>query len=160
MNHDLHFIEEAIGKERPDRTVDQSARQGFLFGRTPFALEEAAGHFASSIVFLLVMHSKREEVLPRLLLLGEGYVRHHRGFAQCGDYGAVCLTGNLARFQRQRFFAPLDGFLNLIEHLSFPHGASPGPPGAPFHWRPHCRRPQSFACARGQGLTSQMSARI
>ncbi len=125
--HHQNFVLEARNKQRADRTVDQTRGQRLFFRRTRFAFEETAGHFTRGIVFLLVVNRQREEVLPRFLLLGERYVGHDRGLAQCGDDGAVGLTGNLARFQCQLFFAPLDGFFHFVEHLAILIGSTPDP---------------------------------
>ena len=149
--HHQNFVLEARHKKRTDRTVDQTRGQGFFFGRTRLALEKATGDFARRIVFFLVMNGQREKVLTRLLRLGKSHRRHHRGFAQSGDHGAVGLTGNLARFQRQGLFAPLHGFRRYVKHVSYPCWKhSRALPGLPFSWWPHCHRPQSFSCARGQ----------
>ena len=156
--HHEHFVLEALDEQRADRTVDQARGQRFLLGRAGFALEEAAGDFTGRVVFLLVMNRQREEVLAFFLLLGERHVRHDRRFAQRGDHGSVGLTGNLARFQCQRLFAPLDGFFHFVEHVAYPYGSTPGPPGLPLSWRPHCRRPLYLFMRRGQSVTSQMDA--
>ena len=43
---DLNFVLEAVGEERPHRTVDHPHGEDFLVGRTSFALEESAGELA------------------------------------------------------------------------------------------------------------------
>ncbi len=106
--HHQHFMLEARHEQRPARPVDQARGQRLLFGRPRLALEEAARDLAGGIVFLLVMHGQREEVLPRLRRLGEGHVGHHAGLAQRGDDRPIGLPRNLPRFQRERLFAPLD----------------------------------------------------
>ena len=67
---DLHFVVEALGKQRADRTVDQARGQRFLLGRTPFALEEAAGDLAGGVGLFLVVDGQREEILAGLRALG------------------------------------------------------------------------------------------
>jgi hypothetical protein len=69
---DEDLVLEALDEQRPDRPVDQARGQRFLFGRTAFALEEAARDLAGGVGAFLVVDRKREEVLPRLRLLGEG----------------------------------------------------------------------------------------
>jgi hypothetical protein len=44
----LNFITKSFGKQRPNRSIDQAARQSFLGGGAGFSLEEAAGKFARS----------------------------------------------------------------------------------------------------------------
>ena len=48
VNDDLNFIEEAVREKRTDRTVDQAARERFLFGGAAFTLEEAPGDLAAA----------------------------------------------------------------------------------------------------------------
>ena len=60
----LHLIHEALGKQRPDRPVDQTAGQRFLLGRPTLAPEEAARDLARGIGLLFIVHGEREERLP------------------------------------------------------------------------------------------------
>ena len=106
--HHQHFVPEAIHEQRAAGPVDQTRGQRLFLGRARFALEEAAGDFSGRIVFFLVVHGQREKVLPRLCRFREGDIGHDAGLAQRGNHGSICLTGNLARFQCQRFAAPLD----------------------------------------------------
>jgi hypothetical protein len=62
--HHQHFVLEARHEQRADRPVDQARGQRFLLGRARLALEEAAGHLAGGVVFLLVVNRQGEEVLP------------------------------------------------------------------------------------------------
>src|SRR5690606_30746071 len=123
---DQHLVLEALDEERADRPVDQARGQRFLFGRTTLALEEAARDLAGGVGLFLVVDGQREEVLPRLRLPGEGHVGHDGGLAERGDNRTVSLTGNLPRFQCERFLAPLDGFPGDVEHMSFPQGSTDG----------------------------------
>ena len=106
--HDQNFVLEAFNEQRADRTVDQTRGQRFLLRRARLTLEKAAGDLAGCIVFFLIMHGQRKEILPRLWCAGIGHVGHDAGFAKRGDDRAVSLTGNLAGFQGQRLTAPLD----------------------------------------------------
>ena len=106
--HHQNFVLEALNEQRAARTVDQTGDQRFLFRRPRLALEEAAGDLAGCIVFFLIMHGQRKEILTGLRCLCEGHVGHDRGFAKRGNDRAVSLTGNLAGFQGQRLTAPLD----------------------------------------------------
>ena len=65
---DLHVVVEAVGEERPQRTVDQPRRQRLLFRRAPFALEEAAGDLAGGVRLFLVVDGQRKEILAGLRL--------------------------------------------------------------------------------------------
>ena len=111
------FVVEAFGEQRPDRTVDQSAGQRFLFGRPALALEEAAGNASRGREFFLVVDGQREEVLPLLDRLGGGDRAQHHGFAEGRENRAVGLAGNAARFELQGLSAPLDFDCFGIEHV-------------------------------------------
>ena len=125
---DLGLVLEALDEEGPDRTVDQAGGQDLLLGGTALALEEAAGDLARGIGLFLVVHGQREEVeaLLRLLLVDDG--GEHAGLAVGGDDGGIGLPGDLPRFERERVMAPLDGFLDDVEHISSFVSAG-GPPG-------------------------------
>jgi hypothetical protein len=72
LSDDIDLVIETFGEQRTDRTIGQAADQGFLFGRTAFALEEAAGDAARARIFFLIMDGEREEILPFLDRLGSG----------------------------------------------------------------------------------------
>ena len=94
MNDDLHFIEEAVREERADRTVDQTARQRFLFGGPAFALEEAPGDAAGGVGLFNVVNGKREEVLTGLgFLLADNRRENDR---------VIHAADNSGRFRRFR----------------------------------------------------------
>ena len=61
---DLHLVAIPLGKERPDRPVDQPRGEDFLGGRPPLALDEAAGELARGIGLLAVVDGQREEIEP------------------------------------------------------------------------------------------------
>src|SRR3546814_20291483 len=67
----------------------------------------------------LIVNGQREEILPRLHILGRGDGAKDDGFAQGCQYGAVGLTGDAAGFERQGLSAPLDFYLFHVEHLFF-----------------------------------------
>ena len=62
------------------------------------------------------MNRQREKVLPVLYRFGSRDSAQHNRFAQGRHHGAVGLTGNLARFERQGLSAPLDGYSFRIKH--------------------------------------------
>src|SRR5690606_33536722 len=59
----LNFVHEAFREQRTNRTVDQTGRQGFFFGRTAFTLQVTTRYTTGSVHFFLVMHGQREEIL-------------------------------------------------------------------------------------------------
>lgn len=89
MNDDLDFVEEAVREKRANRTVDQAGGERFLFGRTAFALEEAAGDLAGSIGLFDVVDGEREEVLAGLRFLLGNYRGEHYRVVHLADAGAV-----------------------------------------------------------------------
>src|SRR3546814_3292901 len=62
------------------------------------------------------MDGKREEVLPFLDRLGSGDRAQDHRLAERRDDRAVGLAGNLARFESQRFTAPLDRYFFHVKH--------------------------------------------
>lgn len=72
------------GKRRADRTVDQTARQRFLFRGPAFALEEAPGDAAGCVGLFNVVNGKREEVLTGLGFLLADDRRENRLCHPCG----------------------------------------------------------------------------
>ena len=115
---DLGLVLEALDEQRTDRAVDQPRGQHFLLGRPRLALEEAARDLAGGVVLFLVVHGQREEVEAGLGLLLEDDGGEHAGLAVGGDDGGVGLAGDLPRFERERVMAPLDRFLDDVEHFS------------------------------------------
>jgi hypothetical protein len=126
-----NLVVEARREQRPDRPVDQPRGQHLLLGRPRLALEKAAGHLAGGVVALLVMYRERQEIHPRLRLLGEGHVGHDARIAQRGNDRAVGLTGHPARLEGERLLTPLHRFFRDVEHSAYPLGSIPGPCRAP-----------------------------
>jgi hypothetical protein len=118
--HDLDFIHEAFREQRADGPVDQARGEGFLFGRSPFALEESARNTACGVEFFEVVNREREERLPGLgLALGNHRGEHH-GVPHGDDHCAAGLAGDLARLQRHAMLAPLERLLGYFKHVLFP----------------------------------------
>src|SRR5690606_12309541 len=92
--------------------------QGLLLGRTAFTLEIAARDLAGGEGLFLVVDGQREEIQARLgrVAVDDGGEDH--GLAVGGQDGAVGLTGDAARFQRQRAAGPIDRLAFDIEHVS------------------------------------------
>ena len=130
--HHQNFVFEAGNEQRADRTVDQTCSQRLFFSRTRFTFEKAARNLTGGVVFFLVVHGQRKEILTGLLFASVGHVGHDRGFAEGRDHGAICLARNLTGFQCERFFAPLHCFRRYVEHLSYPKSErSQAYPGSP-----------------------------
>ena len=141
---------------KPGTNSGQTRGQRFFFGRACFTFEETTGHFAGSVILFLVVNGQREKVLTGLLLARERHVGHDGRLAQRGDDRTVGLTGDFARFECERLFAPLHGFLHFIKHLSsFILGQSRRS-GWPVDWRPHAADPCPLHNAGVFCVTSQM----
>ena len=105
----LDFVVPALGKERADRPVGQAAGEDFLFRRTAFAFEVAAGEFARRRRLFAVIHGQREKFLA-FLGLGRGDGGDDDdGFAELDGYGAVRLFGEFSGFNDDLFVAHLGG---------------------------------------------------
>ena len=116
VNDDLHFIEESVREERADRTVDQTARQRFLFGGTAFALEEAPGDAAGCVGLFNVVNGKREEVLTGLGFLLADDRRENDRVIHAADNGAGGLASDFTGFERHVMIAETEALSGLIEH--------------------------------------------
>ena len=115
---DLRVAAEILGKQRPDRPVDQARGQRFTVGQAPFALEIAAGNSSGGERLFLVVDGEGKEILAGLRLLGGDDGRQHRGFAPGGEHRAVRLTGHTAGFERELAPAPVEFFTLYVKHLS------------------------------------------
>ncbi len=113
----LYFVVEAVGKQRPDRPVDQARGQRFLFGRSAFTLEEATRDAAGGIGLFLIVDGQRKEILAGLRLLGGDDGNQHDAVIEAGQDRAARLAGNFARFQRQCVLAVGNRFLRNVWHV-------------------------------------------
>jgi hypothetical protein len=109
---DLDLVAELFGEERTDRTIDQARGQRFLFGRTAFALEEAAGDAPGGVELFLIVDGEREEILPFACLAGRYRRDQHDGTAHADHDCAASLAGDFARFQR-------DFVITVLERLGY-----------------------------------------
>ena len=105
---DLGLVAPAVDEQRADRAVDQAGNQRFLFGRTSFALEIAAGNAARGIGLLLVVDGQRQEVDAFARILRGHHGGEHHGLAIGRQHGAVGLTGDLAGFKLEGTATPVD----------------------------------------------------
>ena len=60
---DLRVVKISLRKERPQRPIDHSRSERFLFRRTAFAFEIAARKFSDGCRFLAVINCQREAIL-------------------------------------------------------------------------------------------------
>ena len=99
---DLRLVAPSGGEERPDRAIDEPAREHFLLARLAFALEETAGNPAGRVRVLTVVDRQRQEIdaFARVRRGTGGHEDH--GVARANDNGAVGLLGQPARLDRQR----------------------------------------------------------
>ncbi len=112
----LRLVLVARGEERPDRPVDQARGQCILFGRAPFALEEAARNAAGGVVALLVVHGQREEIEARLGLLHGDDRGENRRLAIGGEHRAIGLAGHAPGFEHELPPAPFQFNFLRIKH--------------------------------------------
>lgn len=107
----LHFVHETFWKQRTDRTVDQSGSQGFLLGRTAFALEETARDLTGSVSLFLVVNRQREEALAWIGLLGTDNGHQYADVVVNGDqHCAGGLTGDTASLEGNGRLTELEFF--------------------------------------------------
>ncbi|MNT21423.1 hypothetical protein D3C72_1567620 [compost metagenome] len=112
----MHFVEETFGEQRTDRTVDQTAGQGFVLAGLGFALEEAARDLACSVGLLDVVHRQGEEVLSWLGTLGCHHGGQHHGVINVHQHSAGGLAGDLTRFHDDGLVTPLEGLGDFVEN--------------------------------------------
>src|SRR5579885_1152486 len=137
---DLRLVAEARREKRPDRAIDEARGQHLLLRGASLALEEAARDLAGGEGLLLIIDREREEILPRLRLLGGNRGAEHRRLAICRHHGAIGLAGDLARLEHEAAAAPHQLFAEYFEHLSLPSsetssGAARPSPGRPLQTR-------------------------
>ena len=116
VNDDLNFVKESVREQGADRTVDQTAREGFLFGRTAFTLKEPAGELTRGVGLFNVVDRQGEEVLAGLgFLLGDDRGEHHR-VVHGADHGTRGLAGDFTRRERHVVIAETEALGDLVEH--------------------------------------------
>ena len=90
--------------------------EGFLFGRTAFALKEPAGELTRGVGLFNVVDRQGEEVLTGLgFLLGNDRGEHHR-VVHGADYGTRGLAGDFTRRERHVVIAETEALGDLVEH--------------------------------------------
>ncbi len=113
---DLGLIAEPGSEQRAQRPVNQPRDQSFLFRRTAFALEEAAGDLAGGKGLFLVIDGQREKVLAGLCGLHRDSGAQHGRLAISGEHRAVGLAGELAGLQGEAAAAPYQLFTINLKH--------------------------------------------
>ena len=126
MNNHLNFIEEAIREERANRTVDQTARQRFLFARAAFTLKEPAGDLTCGIGLFNVVNGQREKVLAGLgFFLGNNGGQNNR-IVHLANHGAGGLTGDFTGGEGHVMVAEAERLAHFIKHRHFVSSLSKG----------------------------------
>ncbi len=112
----LHFIEEALRKQRTDGAVDQATGECFELAGTAFALEEAARDFPGGVRLFEVVHCQGEKVLTGFrFCFGNNGCQHH-GTVHVQQHGTAGLACNFTGFHADRVLAPMEGLGHFVEH--------------------------------------------
>ena len=119
VDDDLDFVEEAIGKQWSNWTIDQARGQRLLLRGTALALEEAAGDATRCVGLLDIIDGQREKILSRLGLLARDHGGEHDGVVHGADDGAARLACDLARLKRHGMGAVREFLGDLFKHLAF-----------------------------------------
>ena len=120
LSNHVDLVIEPLRKQRPDRPIDEAARESLFLGGAALALEKAARDAPGGREFFLIVDGQREEVLAFLDALRGGDRAEDDGFAIGREHRAVGLAGNAARFESERLAAPLDFNFLHVEHWIFP----------------------------------------
>ncbi len=75
----LHFVDEARGKQRANRPIHQPGSERFLHRRPAFALQKAAGEFARCRGAFAIIAGQRKEVSAAHSGRTAGHGRNHAG---------------------------------------------------------------------------------
>src|SRR6185436_11200606 len=119
LRHDLDFVVEAVGEQRPDRPIDEARGQRLFFGGAAFALEEAAGDLARRVGLLGVVDGQREEFLPGLGGFRRGDRGEDDGVVHRDQHRTVRLAGDLAGLEGDLVVAVGKRFLDRVHLKSF-----------------------------------------
>ena len=111
---DLGFIQETLGEQRADRTIDQPAGENLFFGETALAFDKAAGNLTGGVSVLAVIDGEREKPGPRFGLVGHASGDENHRVTGTNDNGAVRLFGHLTGFQGNLAVAQV--YFNYVMH--------------------------------------------
>src|SRR5205085_11917164 len=92
----LDLVVPALGKERANRAVDEARSQDFLFRRTSFAFEVAAGEFAGGSGFFSIIDGQGEKILTFFGFRGADGRYDDNGFAQLDSNSTVGLFSDFS----------------------------------------------------------------
>ena len=95
----LRIAAPAVGKQRPDRAVDQAGGQRIFFSGPAFALEIAAGNSSGCVIFFGIVDRQRKEIDSFLWLLGRNDRGEDGSFAVGRKHGPVGLPRHSAGFE-------------------------------------------------------------
>ena len=97
---DLDLVAQPVHEGRPQRTVDEPARQDRVGGGAALPTEERAGNPARRVHALFDVDGQREEVEVLLGVLARGGRREKHGLlVEVGDHGTGGLLGEAAGFK-------------------------------------------------------------
>jgi hypothetical protein len=113
---DLGLAFEGGREQRPDRSVDQAADKGFIFGWAAFTLEKASRDFAGGERLFLVIHCQGEKILTRLRAVRRNGGTKNGGFTEADHDSAIGLPCNLACLHDKRGAIPIQFFPENLEH--------------------------------------------
>ena len=116
MNNNVNVVVETFWEQRANRTVDQTAGEGFQLAGFGFALEEAARNLACSISLLNVVHSQGEKVLTRFGIFRSNHSGQNHSVFNVNEHCARCLASNFAGFHDDLVLAPLEGFCHFVKN--------------------------------------------
>ena len=112
-----HLVAHAVGEERADRAVDQTAGENRLVGRTTFALHKARAFDAARRVHALFEIDLQREKVESFADIAHGRRTQDDGVAKAHGAGATGLLGELADADRELFTGPVDRkFFWLLDH--------------------------------------------
>lgn len=57
-----HVVENSLGEQRAERTVDKTGSEDSFVACSAFALFETSGYFAHCVHFFFIIHAEREEI--------------------------------------------------------------------------------------------------
>src|SRR5208283_5296353 len=86
--------------QRAQRPVGQPRSQNLALGGSSFALKKSSGNFSCRIGVLAVIHGQGQKIFFRCFAVHAGRGQHDR-ISITRHYGAVRLSGDLARLKRQ-----------------------------------------------------------
>ena len=114
---DLDFVVPALGEQRSNGSVSQSAGENLLFGWPSFPFEVTARELAGGRCFLAVIDRQREKILARFGLGCSHCGDDHNRLAELDGHCAVSLFCIFACFYNDLFIGHLghDSFCHIVD---------------------------------------------